>query len=70
MMRGVKKHDARMTTSAMLGSFRKSINTRQEFLDHLESRRGTAQDITTSSRFLSTPAPAQPPGRLSPKAGG
>jgi GTP cyclohydrolase IA len=35
MMRGVKKHDARMTTSAMLGSFRKSINTRQEFLDHL-----------------------------------
>jgi len=35
MMRGVKKHDARMTTSSMLGSFRKSINTRQEFLDHL-----------------------------------
>lgn len=35
MMRGVRKHDARMTTSAMLGSFRKSINTRQEFLDHL-----------------------------------
>ncbi|MCQ3937456.1 MAG: GTP cyclohydrolase I FolE [Chloroflexi bacterium] len=36
MMRGVKKHDARMTTSSMLGSFRKSINTRQEFLDHLD----------------------------------
>lgn len=36
MMRGVKKHDARMTTSTMLGSFRKSINTRQEFLDHLD----------------------------------
>ena len=35
MMRGVKKHDARMTTSSMLGTFRKSINTRQEFLDHL-----------------------------------
>lgn len=35
MMRGVKKLEARMTTSAMLGSFRKSINTRQEFLDHL-----------------------------------
>ncbi|GJQ35442.1 MAG: GTP cyclohydrolase 1 [Anaerolineaceae bacterium] len=35
MMRGVKKVDARMTTSTMLGSFRKSINTRQEFLDHL-----------------------------------
>ena len=36
MMRGVKKHDARMTTSSMLGSFHKSINTRQEFLDHLD----------------------------------
>jgi GTP cyclohydrolase I len=36
MMRGVRKHDARMTTSTMLGSFRKSINTRQEFLDHLD----------------------------------
>ncbi|MCB9112120.1 MAG: GTP cyclohydrolase I FolE [Anaerolineales bacterium] len=35
MMRGVRKHDARMTTSTMLGTFRKSINTRQEFLDHL-----------------------------------
>ncbi len=35
MMRGVKKHDARMTTSTMLGLFRKSINTRQEFLDHI-----------------------------------
>lgn len=36
MMRGVRKHDARMTTSTMLGGFRKSINTRQEFLDHLD----------------------------------
>ncbi len=36
MMRGVKKHDTRMTTSSMLGLFRKSINTRQEFLDHLD----------------------------------
>lgn len=35
MMRGVKKIDARMTTSAMLGLFRRSINTRQEFLEHL-----------------------------------
>lgn len=35
MMRGVKKHDARMTTSSMLGNFRKNTNTRQEFLDHL-----------------------------------
>jgi len=34
-MRGVRKHDARMTTSAMLGAFRKSIATRQEFLDNI-----------------------------------
>lgn len=39
-MRGVKKHDARMTTSAMLGQFRKSIATRQEFLDNIS--RGSA----------------------------
>jgi len=35
MMRGVKKHDARMTTSAMHGSFRANLATRQEFLDHI-----------------------------------
>ena len=35
VMRGVKKHDARMTTSAMHGAFRKSIATRQEFLDSI-----------------------------------
>lgn len=35
MMRGVKKHDARMTTSAMLGAFRNNIATRTEFLDHI-----------------------------------
>lgn len=35
MMRGVKKHDARMTTSAMLGMFRTNIATRQEFLDNI-----------------------------------
>jgi GTP cyclohydrolase I len=34
-MRGVKKHDARMTTSAMLGYFRKNFATRQEFLDNI-----------------------------------
>jgi len=32
-MRGVKKHDARMTTSSMLGYFRKNMATRQEFLN-------------------------------------
>lgn len=35
MMRGVKKHDARMTTSAMHGSFRANLATRQEFLDNV-----------------------------------
>ena len=35
MMRGVKKHDARMTTSAMHGSFRTNLATRQEFLNHI-----------------------------------
>jgi GTP cyclohydrolase I len=35
MMRGVKKHDARMTTSAMLGSFRTNPATRHEFLDNI-----------------------------------
>jgi len=34
-MRGVKKHDARMTTSAMLGAFRNHAPTRQEFLDNI-----------------------------------
>lgn len=35
VMRGVKKHDARMTTSAMLGAFRNNMPTRQEFLDNI-----------------------------------
>jgi GTP cyclohydrolase I len=35
MMRGVKKHDARMTTSAMHGAFRANLATRQEFLDSI-----------------------------------
>lgn len=39
-MRGVKKHDARMTTSAMLGYFRKNPATRQEFLENIS--RGSA----------------------------
>jgi len=34
-MRGVQKHDARMTTSAMLGAFRKNLATRQEFLNNI-----------------------------------
>jgi len=35
VMRGVKKHDARMTTSSMSGAFRKNLPTRQEFLDNI-----------------------------------
>jgi GTP cyclohydrolase IA len=35
MMRGVKKQNARMTTSAMVGAFRASLATRQEFLDNI-----------------------------------
>jgi GTP cyclohydrolase I len=35
MMRGVKKHDARMTTSTMVGTFRTNAATRQEFLDSI-----------------------------------
>jgi GTP cyclohydrolase I len=40
MMRGVKKHDARMTTSAMLGAFRVNLATRQEFLDNISRGAG------------------------------
>lgn len=39
MMRGVKKHSARMTTSAMHGAFRANLATRQEFLENIA--RGT-----------------------------
>lgn len=35
MMRGVRKHDARMTTSAMRGGFRNRLETRMEFLDNI-----------------------------------
>ena len=41
MMRGVRKHDARMTTSAMQGGFRTNSATRQEFLDNIS--RGSGQ---------------------------
>jgi GTP cyclohydrolase I len=36
MMRGVKKANARMTTSAMRGSFRDNPQTRAEFMAHIE----------------------------------
>ena len=35
MIRGVEKHDTRMTTSCMLGAFRNSEATRMEFLDNI-----------------------------------
>jgi GTP cyclohydrolase I len=34
-MRGVKKSNARMTTSAMLGSFRENRASREEFFEHI-----------------------------------
>jgi GTP cyclohydrolase I len=37
MMRGVKKEQARMVTSAMLGCFKDNNKTRNEFLHHLAS---------------------------------
>jgi GTP cyclohydrolase I len=43
MMRGVMKHGARMTTSAMHGSFRTNPATRQEFLDNISRGAGTLQ---------------------------
>lgn len=36
MIRGVMKHDANMTTSAMLGDFRHNHDTRNEFLMHVQ----------------------------------
>jgi GTP cyclohydrolase I len=39
MMRGVKKSQATMTTSAMLGVFRDRLETRSEFLEHISRRR-------------------------------
>ena len=40
LMRGVKKHDSGMTTSAMLGVFHDNSATRQEFLQHIQRRAG------------------------------
>ena len=40
MMRGVRQHEARLTTSAMLGGFRTNPATRQEFLDNISRGAG------------------------------
>ncbi|HOA21029.1 MAG TPA: GTP cyclohydrolase I FolE [Anaerolineaceae bacterium] len=37
MMRGVKKQDASMTTSHMLGAFRDQLSTRMEFLNRISA---------------------------------
>jgi len=37
MMRGVQKQNSTMTTSCMLGRFRRDVNTRQEFLQLIRS---------------------------------
>jgi GTP cyclohydrolase IA len=44
MMRGVKKHESSMTTSAMLGTFREDSITRAEFMSHI-SRTGANNAI-------------------------
>ena len=41
MMRGVKKENARMVTSAMLGNFKENSKTRNEFMDHLRRNGST-----------------------------
>jgi GTP cyclohydrolase I len=46
MMRGVQKHESSMTTSAMLGCFRKDEKARGEFLAHIDRPGAKA-----SSRF-------------------
>jgi len=37
MMRGVKKQDASMTTSHMIGAFREQLSTRMEFLNRISA---------------------------------
>ena len=39
LMRGVQKQNSIMTTSTMLGSFRKEQATRMEFLNLIQNRR-------------------------------
>jgi GTP cyclohydrolase I len=38
VMRGIKKANAIMTTSHMLGSFRKDSKTRNEFMNHIDPK--------------------------------
>jgi GTP cyclohydrolase I len=41
-MRGVKNHGSGMTTSTMLGVFRESETTRNEFMAHINRASGKA----------------------------
>lgn len=41
LMRGVEKQNSRATTSSMLGNFRRSVETRMEFLDLVYKRGGS-----------------------------
>lgn len=41
MMRGVKKHNARMTTSKLIGVFENDDRTRSEFLSHVQRSLGS-----------------------------
>ena len=43
VMRGVKKHHARLTTSAMIGQFMENQSTREEFMSHV--RRNGERDL-------------------------
>ena len=43
VMRGVKKHHARLTTSAMVGQFMENQSTREEFMSHV--RRNGERDL-------------------------
>jgi GTP cyclohydrolase I len=42
LMRGVEKQNSRATTSSMLGNFRRSVETRMEFLDLVYKRGASA----------------------------
>ena len=54
LMRGVKKAEASMTTSAMLGIFRENHVTRSEFLAHLERPTCTGFSDRVLSRSIAT----------------
>jgi GTP cyclohydrolase I len=64
-MRGVKKHEARMTTSTMLGAFRKSAATRQEFLIIFPAARSRFSNFPLRLVLKSSPNPVR--GRVQSK---